>query len=219
MIFHVLNRGNDRREIFDGRGDYEAFLRVMRETQLRVPMRILAYCLMPNHWHFLLWPEHDGDLGTFMQRLTTTHVRRWHLHRDSVGRGHLYQGTYKSFPVQEDDHFYTVARYVERNGLRGKLSARAESWLWCSLAQRTGHQGLDDAPLLSDWPLPRPTGWTRWVNRPQTERELDALRLSVSRGRPFGTDEWQSRTAKRLGLEFTLHPRGRPRKSSASPKS
>ena len=93
MIFHVLNRGNDRREIFDGRGDYEAFLRVMRETQLRVPMRILAYCLMPNHWHFLLWLGHDGDLGTFMQRLTTTHVRRWHLHRHSVGRGRRPSGS------------------------------------------------------------------------------------------------------------------------------
>ena len=98
-------------------------------------------------------------------------------------------------------------------------SATAEAWLWCSLAQRAVHQGLDEAPLLSDWPLPRPKGWTRWVNRPQAQPEPDALRLSVSRGRPFGTDEWQSRTAQRLGLEFTLHPRGRPRKPNASSKS
>ena len=62
MVFHVLNRGNDRREIFDDRADYEAFLRVIEETQQRVPMRVLAYCLLSNHWHFLLWPAHDGDL-------------------------------------------------------------------------------------------------------------------------------------------------------------
>ncbi|MGH7137688.1 MAG: transposase [Pirellulales bacterium] len=215
MVFHVLNRGNDRREIFEDARDYEAFVRVIKETQERVPMRLLAYCLMPNHWHFLLWPASDGDLGAFMQRLTTTHVRRWHLHRHSVGRGHLYQGTYKSFPVQEDDHFYAVARYVERNGLRAKLAKTAEDWRWSSLALRAGRLAVDDAPELSAWPVARPRNWSAWVNRPQTKAELDALRLSVSRGQPFGDDAWQRRTAERLGLEFTLNPRGRPRKNKA----
>jgi len=125
-VFHVLNRGNERRTIFEADGDYLAFLRVMAETAERVPVRILAWCLMPNHWHLLLWPKQDGELGQFMQRLTTTHVRRWRLFRQSVGHGHLYQGTYKSFPVDEDDHFYTVCRYVERNPLRAKLVRRAE---------------------------------------------------------------------------------------------
>ena len=216
MVFHVLNRGNDRREIFEDSGDYEAFLRVMRETQERLAMRILAYCLMPNHWHLLLWPLADGDLGAFLQRLTTTHVRRWHLHRRSVGHGHLYQGTYKSFPVQEDEHFYAVARYVERNGLRANLVAQAEQWRWGSLAQRTGGQHVVEPPELSTWPVPLPRSWLARVNEPQTERELAALRLAVSRGQPLGGDPWQQRTAKRLGLEFTLHPRGRPRKGKAA---
>jgi putative transposase len=215
MVFHVLNRGNDRRDIFDDRADYEAFLRVMKETQERVPLRILAYCLLPNHWHFLLWPAADGDLAAFMQRLTTTHVRRWHLHRHSVGRGHLYQGTYKSFPVQEDDHFYTVARYVERNGLRARLARSAEAWLWGSLAQRAGTQGVEVAPELSAWPVVRPKNWSAWVNQPQTKAELEAVRRSVSRGQPFGDEAWQHRTAERLGLEFTLNPRGRPRKAKS----
>src|SRR6185437_10093575 len=99
--------------------------RILAETQERRPMRLLAYCLMPNHWHLLLWPQRGGELGPFLQRLTTTHVRRWHLHRQSVGHGHLYQGTYKSFPVQSDEHFYSVCRYVERNALRADLVARA----------------------------------------------------------------------------------------------
>ncbi len=216
MVFHVLNRGNDRREIFDDRADYVAFLRVIRETQERVAMRVLGYCLMPNHWHLLLWPIEDGDLGAFMLRLTTTHVRRWHLHRHSVGRGHLYQGTYKSFPVQEDDHFYTVARYVERNGLRAKLAKSAAAWPWSSLAQRARPQGVDEVPELSAWPLPCPKNWCRLVDEPQTEQELEAVRLSVGRGRPFGSETWQNRTAKRLGLEFTMHPRGRPRKNGSA---
>ncbi|HEV2969528.1 MAG TPA: transposase [Pirellulales bacterium] len=216
MVFHFLNRGNDRREIFEDNGDYEAFLRVLRTTQQRIAMRVLAYCLMPNHWHLLLSPIADGELATFKQHLTRTHVRRWHLNRHSVGRGHLHQGTYKSFPVQEGDHFYTVVRYIERNALRANLVKKAERWRWGSLVQRIGQQTVVEPPELSKWPLAEPKDWLAWVNEPQTERELEAIQLSVSRGRPFGAEKWQTRTAKRLGLEFTLQPRGRPRTDKAT---
>lgn len=114
VVFHALNRGVGRRTLFHKDQDYAAFERILERALSIVPVRLLAYCLMPNHWHLLLWPRRDGELAAFMQRLTTTHVRRWHRHRHTDGRGHLYQGTYKSFPVQEDAHFLTVARYVER---------------------------------------------------------------------------------------------------------
>jgi REP-associated tyrosine transposase len=213
MIFHVLNRGNDRRTIFESDGDYRAFLRVMAETVEEVPLRILAWCLMPNHWHLVLWPKEDGELGRFMQRLTTTHVRRWRLHRHSVGHGHLYQGTYKSFPVESDEHFYTICRYVERNALRAKLVRRAEKWPWGSLGGALHAAAATESPPLARWPLPRSPQWVEYVNRPQTEAELDAIRVSIRRGRPFGSPAWQKRTAKRLGLESTFRPRGRPRKA------
>ncbi len=118
MVFHVLNRANARARIFGNEADYAAFERVMKETLTRKPMRVLSYAILPNHWHLVLWPEHNGDLGAFMQRLTTTHVRRWHLHRKTVGCGHLYQGTYKSFPIESDEHLLAVLSYVERNALR-----------------------------------------------------------------------------------------------------
>jgi putative transposase len=212
-VFHVLNRGNERRTIFEAEGDYLAFLRVFGEAVERVPLRILAWCLMPNHWHLVLWPRKDGELGQFMQRLTTTHVRRWRLYRQSVGQGHLYQGTYKSFPVEADDHFYTVCRYVERNPLRANLVRRAQDWPWSSLGSARHAAAAEEAPALTAWPAPRPQAWTSLVNAPQTEAELDALRTSIQRGRPFGSAAWQKRTAKRLGLESTFRPRGRPKKS------
>jgi len=96
MIFHVLNRGNARDGIFDKEAAYAVVEMVLLETPQQVFVRILSYCLMPNHWHLVLWPLSDGDLGRFMQRLTTTHVRRWHLDHRTGGTGHLYQGTYKS---------------------------------------------------------------------------------------------------------------------------
>ena len=118
MVFHVLNRGVARMRLFDNAGDYQAFEQILQETLEDSPMRICAYTVMPNHWHLLLWPKCDGELATFMQRLTITHVRRWQLNRGYEGLGHVYQGRYKSFPVESDEHFWVVARYVERNALR-----------------------------------------------------------------------------------------------------
>jgi putative transposase len=218
-VFHVLNRGNARSEIFADDGDYRAFEKLMRETGERFGMRLLAYCLMPNHWHLVIWPRSDGDLARFMQRLTTTHVRRWHLHRGSVGHGHLYQGIYKSFPVQQDEHFLTVCRYVERNALRANLAKRAEDWPWSSLAVRRltpAQVERDGKPILAEWPVDRPRQWLRVVNEPQSPEELDALHRAVQRGRPFGGATWEKQAATRLGLESTLRPRGRPRMAKGS---
>ena len=210
MVFHVLNRANNQDRIFAKDRDYLAFLQVLCDALDKKSMRILSYCLMPNHWHLLLWPRQDGELGEFLQTVTTTHVRRWRLHRQSVGGGHLYQGTYKSFPVQEDDHFYRVCRYVERNALRAGLVARAEDWRWGSLWQRLQHVAPNGYPPLHPWPVLLPRTWTVYVNQPENEAELLAMRTSVRRGRPFGTELWQERTAKQLGLESTFRPRGRP---------
>lgn len=213
MIFHVLNRGNARDPIFVTNEDYDAFEKLMAETMAHVSMRVLGYCLMPNHWHLVLWPVDDGDLGRFMQRLTTTHVRRWHLFRQTVGSGHLYQGTYKSFPIEDDDHLLTVLRYVERNPVRPSLVTRAEQWRWSSLWRWLQPDDNENRPALCPWPIERPGDWRARVNRALASKELDAVRVSVARGRPFGDEDWQQQTAKRLGLESTFRSRGRPKKA------
>lgn len=219
MFFHVLNRGNGRDQIFEKDRDYAAFEKVLAETQELVPVRIISYCLMPNHWHLVLRPLHDGDLGRFMQRLTTTHVRRWHLHHGSVGRGHLYQGTYKSFPIEEDDHLYTVIRYVERNPVRPTLVERAQKWPWSSLWRWLNPAEHADKPVLCTWPIPRPADWVIRVNRALTKKEIEAVLASVKRGRPFGSESWQEKTAVQLGLQSTFRPRGRPRSKGENAKS
>jgi len=213
MVFHVLNRGVGRQRLFDKPADDVTFEELVAETLDKVAMRICAYCLMPNHWHFVLWPEHDGDLAAFMQRLTVTHVTRWQKHRRRVGEGHVYQGRFKSFPVQTDDDFYQVVRYAERNALRAHLVERAEDWQWSSLWRRE-HGTPDDRRWLSTWPLSRPREWLKQVNEPQTEAELEALCRSVTRGQPFGSPQWTEATAKQLGLESTSRTRGRPKKST-----
>ena len=209
--YHVLNRANARLPLFQKDGDYEAFERVLDEARQRYDVPLLAYCLMPNHWHLVLWPRGDGDLTRYVGWLTLTHTQRWHAHYQTVGAGHAYQGRFKSFPVQEDEHLLTVCRYVERNALRAGLVRRAEDWRWGSLWRRE-RGGAEARRLLSEWPTPRPPGWLRWVNEPQNEAELAGLRQCVARGRPFGAEEWVGAAAARLGLAATMQPRGRPRK-------
>ena len=202
-VFHVLNRAASRRQIFDHDADYDAFERVLQQVGKRVPMRVLAFCLMPNHWHLLLWPSGDEDLSEYMRWLQVTHTQRWNLSHGTTGLGPLYQGRFKSFPVEADDHFYTVCRYVERNALRANLVSKAENWRWGSLWQTTSQNYAVD---FAAWPVPRPSLWTDHVNAPQSANELTALRECLLRGRPYGNENWQRQTARLLGLEKTLRP-------------
>jgi putative transposase len=211
IVYHVLNRAVARLPLFEKPGDYDAFERVLMLAHEKFPLHIFAYALMPNHWHFVLQPRHDGELTDFCRWLTHTHTMRWHAHYHTSGTGHLYQGRFKAFPVEADDHFYTVCRYVERNPLRADLVRRADHWRWTSLWRRL-HADQQTRPLLSEWPLAMPENWLALVQEPQTDAELAAIRRSVVRNCPFGSAVWQQRTAKRLALEHTLRARGRPKK-------
>jgi putative transposase len=212
LVYHVLNRANGRQRLFDDDGDYRAFERVMTQACERVSMRLLAYCVMPNHWHLVVWPRQDGNLSRFMNWLTLTHTQRWHTHRQTVGTGHLYQGRFKSFVVQTDEHLLMVCRYVERNALRAGLVERAEAWPWSSLWRKTYGDATQQS-LVSEWPLARPTDWVSWVNADEGEGELRRLRQSVVRGQPFGELEWVTAMIERFGLVSTIRNEGRPRKA------
>ncbi len=213
-VYHVLNRANARMTIFEKPDDYLAFEKVLAEAIERTQTRLLAYCLMPNHWHLVVWPQEDGELSEFVGWLTLTHTQRWHAHRHSTGSGHVYQGRFKSFPIEEDEHLYTVARYVERNALRAGLVRRAEEWPYGSLFHWL-RSSSEDKELLAAWPLSRRANWVEHVNAAQTEAELIALRRSVQRGCPFGSEAWSKQAVRRLGLESTVRARGRPRKKGS----
>ena len=209
QIYHVLNRGNCRMDIFTKPGDFEAFTKLLEEGRRRFDMRILGYILMDNHWHLTLWPRRDGDLSLFMQWIGTTHVRRWREHRGEVGEGHLYQGRYKSFIVQNDEHFLALMSYIESNALRARMVKRAQDWPWSSLVNPTV---MNDVRLeLTDWPVERPRDWKHRVNHTLNEATINRIRTSLKRGSPFGDDKWVVRTARRLGLESTLRNPWRPR--------
>jgi putative transposase len=213
IAYHVMNRTWGNLVLFEDPADYEAFERVLAEAVDRPPgMRICAYCLMPNHFHLVLWPRADGQLSQFMQWLSMTHAQRWHAHRHTGGRGHLYQSRFQSFPIQEDGHFVSVCRYVERNPLRANLVAQAQDWRWSSLAvRRAGTEPM--AVQLAPWPTGTPRAWLRRVQAPQDQKELAALRQSRNRGRPYGQADWTRAMARTLGIESSLRQPGRPPKN------
>ncbi len=237
FCYHIINRGNGRAQVFHGEADYREFVKLMAAAGERPPPRLaprlaprlLAYCLMPNHVHLVLWPREDGEVSRWMQWLMTAQVRRHHRRHGTDG--HLWQGRFKAFPIQRDEHLLSVLRYVERNPLRAKLVARAEDWPWSSLgaANHVDPAGANPAganpaganagqfdgvraPPLHAGPLPRPANWSEWVNEAEPPGQLAALRHSVNRGTPWGGADWARRTAARLGIESSLHPRGRPPK-------
>ncbi len=199
--------------LFEKPMDYTAFEHVMEEALGRHPeVSLLAYAVMPTHWHLLLVPSLPGVISQFIGWMTMTHAQRWQVHRHRVGLGHVYQGRFKSFPVQTGKAFATVARYIERNPLRAGLVDRADAWRWSSL-WRMEHGTADQQSLLSPWSLagwPRPGDWLSHVQRPLTKEEYDALRTCAARGRPFGDPEWQGIFSRQHGLDTTLRPRGRP---------
>jgi len=174
-------------------------------------MRILAYCVMPNHWHLLLWPREDGDLSRFVQKITARHTQRWHLRHGTTGRGHLYQGRFKSFAVEDDRHLLTLCRYIEANPLRAGLVARAEHWPWsslnfrpeCSALEASGNRGIGAAHLaLTPLPVALPDSWVSFVNEVPGIAETAAVRSCASTGTPYGDKSWVSIAAGRLNVRM-----------------
>jgi putative transposase len=207
-VYHVLNRANGRLRIFKKPDDFAAFEQVVAEGLERFSMRLCGYCIMSNHWHLVLWPRADGDLSAFMKWVTVTHSHRWHGAHGTVGVGHLYQGRYKSFPVQDSTYYLTLMQYVESNPLRAGLVKHSQNWPWSSLAIRTG---AEKPMALSNGPMELPKRWTALVDGVD-EIPADAIETCIHRGRPFGDDKWMLKTATAMALVSSLRPQGRPKK-------
>lgn len=211
-IFHVMNRAVRRTVLFETADDYDAFVRLVREALSRYRVKVIAYCLMPNHWHFVTICEHLEELSRCMHWLESTHANRWNGAHGTRGSGAVYKDRFKAVPVQKNESVQRVCRYVERNALRKGLVPAAEAWAWSSLYALC--QNCDVIPLTS-WPILRPHNWVEIVNTPETEVELADLRRMIALNRPIGDPEWQAAVAPYVGL--TIRPRGRPGKNGPDP--
>lgn len=207
-IYHVLNRANARLPLFFKEVDYQLLEDILSDGVEKYDMRILSYCIMPNHFHLVLHPRKDGDLQKFMQWVTLTHTQRWHVQNKTIGTGHLYQGRYKSFLIEKDTHLLTVIRYVERNPLRSKLVKKLENWKYGSYPK---HLITGNSSLLSALPIETPEDYVEFITTPLTIAELESVRYSLSKGKPYGTDSWTLRKITDYVLDATVRGRGRPK--------
>jgi putative transposase len=216
LVYHALNRGNNRAEVFGDDADRLAFLDALAKARERYPFRLFGYCLLTNHFHLLLRPEPGQSISRILQSLTVAHT--WRHHKRHRTSGHVWQGRFKSPVIEDDTHLLVVLRYIEANPVRAKIVEDAAEHRWSSYpCHGLGH---DDA-LLSPFPEWEELGRTeaerrrRWrtkVHAPQGEAELTSVRGSLRSGRPLGTPEWTEKIAQRLNIDLLPRPRGRPRK-------
>lgn len=220
-VSHVLHGSSGGGALFVGEEDFRSFERLLLTAVRLTDMRLLAYCLMPNHWHLVVQPRFDGTLSRFMQSLTQSHAGKTRGEPNTRNRTPAYAPRFKSFLVQPSaEYLFPVINYVERNPVRAELVTQLQDWHWCSFWRWMDQSGAlgtirpfaerISEPLLSPWPVSRPVGWD-WYAK-QEDRDLDAIRLCVKRSRPYGSDVWTREVADKFGLQSTLRPLGRPRK-------
>lgn len=205
-IYHIINRGNMRMQIFDDQDDYEYFLELLKKGAEKERISVHAYCLLPNHFHLLLSPMHEGSLSRMMQWVMTSHVR--YYHRKNKTSGHVWQGRYKSFIIEKESYYISVMRYIEANALRAGLVTKGEEWIYGSLHERVSTEKI----LLSEPLIEIGDDWVSYVNEPMKIYELEKIRNSVNRQAPLGEEGWQIEVASQYGLLSTLGNRGRPKK-------
>jgi putative transposase len=182
--YHAWNRANRRQPIFLKDKDYTAFLNLLVEAKSHADVDILAFCIMPNHWHLVLRQEEEDRISRYMQWLMGRHASRYHADYGLRGTGHLYQDRFKSRVVNDDHDFLGVCRYVESNPLRAGLVGRAEQWPWSSLVREFAPDG---SRILTPWPIPRPADWITFVNEIDM-RAVDPSRVSRKKSSRKGSD-------------------------------
>ncbi|HYT65355.1 MAG TPA: transposase [Vicinamibacterales bacterium] len=209
---HVLNRGDHRETLFHKPADFRAFLGVVAETASRIAMRILAYCIMGNHFHFVVWPYEGADLPLFMHLLMTTHIGRYLRHYPPVSPGHLYQDRYTNVLVETGPSLLRVLRYVEANALTAEIVERAEDYPWTSASP----EALEDGrPIIAEWPIEKPSNWPALLNLRTAAQERKRIQRCAARGAPYGSPAWTERVIKQFSLEHTMRRPGRPKRDES----
>ncbi len=210
-IYHVINRANARWKIFKSAKDFAAVLDCLEETKELFPLEIFSFCIMSNHWHFAVRPSENGDMGRFFGKFTQKVTQRWHATHHTIGSGHLFQGRFKSFLVEQDPYFLQLMQYIEANPLRAKLVNRAEDWQWSSLSLRLNDPERS-SKLLAPWPVDMPKNYITLVNNLLPKPQLESIRQSVNRNKPLGNVSWVEKMIQKFGLQYTVRPEGRPKK-------
>lgn len=198
-IYHIINRGNRRTEVFHNTQDYEKFIELMHEAKKMTNIKLYSFVLMPNHFHFIVEPNEAEDLSKYMQWLLTSYVR--YYNKTYKTSGHLWQGRYKSFIVQKDNYLLTLLNYVEQNPIRAKL----KQWTYVS-----SNSKIND--FIDELPIKLPENWEEIKKDILKKKDKEKIDNSIQRQSPYGEDDWVHDIALKYDIVSTINPRGRPKK-------
>ncbi len=204
---HVVQRGNYQQNVFDCENQYKQYCGWMNEYALEHDLKILAYCLMNNHVHFITVPKEELDLAKVFK---TVHMKYAHYtNKQRKVKGHLWQGRFYSC-VLDEAHLYRAIRYVENNPVRAKITQDAWKYKWSSASDHAGDR--DKGPIkLTSYKTVKLTEWRSYL-RENDPDIIDEIRLKTNRGLVVGTDKFVKALEKRLNRSLECLHQGRPRK-------
>ena len=209
---HVTQRGNRREAVFFGDDDYRAYLSLIAAAAQAANTQIWAYCLMPNHVHFIMTPTHEDGLRAVLAE----------AHRRYTGRinarfrqtGHLWQGRFGSVPMDED-HLLAAARYVAMNPVKAGMTAKPEDWPWAST--RAHLRGQDDQVVATAPLLGRIADFAAFLSDEPAPGVEATFERAHSVGRPLGGEDWLRDLEQRTGQVLRPARRGpKPRAVQAA---
>ena len=205
---HITQRGNYRQNIFEADKDRKQYLEWIEKYSGKYKVKILAYCLMTNHVHFIVIPEESDSLSRLFN---TAHMRYSHYYnKKKKAKGHLWQGRFYSC-ILDDEHLKKAARYVERNPVRAKIVKKAEEWRWSS-ASTNMDEGVGELRITGMRGYFEINGkdWKDYLKEKDEVGFVDEIRKATNMSRAMGRESFIEKIEKMLGVSLKLIAQGRP---------
>ncbi len=210
---HITQRGNYQQKIFADNTDRKKYLSFLRVECKKYGLAILAYCLMPNHVHFIGIPKKEDSMGKAFKYAHMKYSQYYNKKMCTVG--HLFQGRFFSC-IMDEQHTLACARYIERNPVRAKMVKNPSLWKWSSARVHCGiveHDGLE-ANELFDYVRERQQDWKAFIGISDNLDKVMQIRQQTVRGRPLGDNNFIEKLEKELKRSLKLKPKGRPKKEA-----
>ena len=214
---HIVQRGHNRQAVFIEDADYRYYIATLREWKEELNIKVYGYCLMTNHVHLIIDPCDDEDnLGKFMKRLAGRQTR--YVNALERRTGSLWEGRYKSSPIETDTYLLACSRYVELNPVNAGMVKQASDYEWSSYRQKAGvekEMWVDNDPIyigLSKDKNERMQRYKKYINQPVPEEEKQLIGGALQRGQLTGTHRFVEEVERRLGIRVEQRKQGRPKK-------
>ncbi len=208
---HIVQRGNNKQTVFFDDEDRQEYLRFLNKYTDECGCKLNSYCLMKNHIHLLLNPQHKNSLSKTMQKLSLRYTQ--YINKTYKRTGRLWECRFHSCVVEKEAYLWSVCRYIERNPVRTGIVKEPIQYKWSSAKANTtfDHQNKLVEPIWKGY-LERDE-YSKFLNQSDDKDEIERIRKSTFSGIPTGSEKFIQHIAKELGISLKRRKKGRPKKS------